>query len=513
MKRLFFKTIEADANQGVAMEPVNHLKTGASSKSLTNRGNSFRKIWLALLTAGIIFSGCEDKDANIRVTDVDLDSFKTTIEVDETVTVTGKVTPANHTAEKFTLTSSDDDIATVTGMIQGANVMIIVKGISPGTALIDISTDEGVKLISEEITVVEKGEGGNKPVSVVTIGENGNWFIDGVDTGFQAVAIPGLHGSIPEIGENGNWWIEGIDTGMPAKCNNCAIPEIGENGNWWIDGIDTGKTAQVIPNPINTFIVTFNPGNGSPLLTQIVIGGGWAMAPTNNPERTNYIFGGWYTEADEKYIFEKPVADNITLYAKWIEDNGTDCLCPDGSVMETSAFDGAIVALEVAGNEDSYYSGASMVAAYTLDIYDNFPDFAYGSYANGGFTLTLPQTMESIFLRNDNFKTEWEISDKNALIAGVEGFDLLDSDGKFIDELYHGKFDQIQTYNVFVSYLYADRDVKITGDSPTVYSCLFLKKGWNAVYITEDKTTHKETWTTKAISGVKWYFRNHIVWQ
>ena len=42
---------------------------------------------------------------------------------------------------------------------------------------------------------------GNKHGSLVAIGENGNWFIDGIDTGVWA------QGVVVAIGENGNWFI------------------------------------------------------------------------------------------------------------------------------------------------------------------------------------------------------------------------------------------------------------------------------------------------------------------
>ena len=48
---------------------------------------------------------------------------------------------------------------------------------------------------------------------------------------------------IPTIGENGNWWVNGVDLGMPAKAE-AVVPTIGENGNWWVDGKDTGKPAR-----------------------------------------------------------------------------------------------------------------------------------------------------------------------------------------------------------------------------------------------------------------------------
>ena len=95
----------------------------------------------------------------------------------------------------------------------------------------------------------EKGEDGHTPV--ITIGENGNWIIDGVDTGISAkgekgdTGEKGEDGLTPFIGENGNWWIGEKDTGVKAEGTDgtSSRVEIGENGNWFIDGVDTGITA------------------------------------------------------------------------------------------------------------------------------------------------------------------------------------------------------------------------------------------------------------------------------
>ena len=93
------------------------------------------------------------------------------------------------------------------------------------------------------------GEDGATPV----IGENGNWWIGGVDTGVPATGADGEDGATPEIGENGNWWIDGEDTGIPAKGqdgqdgedgDDGVTPHIGDNGNWWIGNVDTGVPAK-----------------------------------------------------------------------------------------------------------------------------------------------------------------------------------------------------------------------------------------------------------------------------
>lgn len=66
----------------------------------------------------------------------------------------------------------------------------------------------------------------------------------------------------PEIGENGNWYLKGEDTGLPSRGEkgekgangekgergapgqDGVTPEIGENGNWFVGGEDTGKPSR-----------------------------------------------------------------------------------------------------------------------------------------------------------------------------------------------------------------------------------------------------------------------------
>lgn len=109
----------------------------------------------------------------------------------------------------------------------------------------------------------------NGKTPIITIGENGNWFIDGVDTGKPSKGEDGADGAdgsngtngedgtdgtngtdgktpTIEIGTNGNWIINGTDTGINAQGQNGSTPtvEIGANGNWFINGVDTGKPSK-----------------------------------------------------------------------------------------------------------------------------------------------------------------------------------------------------------------------------------------------------------------------------
>ena len=98
------------------------------------------------------------------------------------------------------------------------------------------------------------GKDGVSPT--VTIGDNGNWFVNGVDTGKKAQGDkgdqgnpgnPGNDGATPviTIGDNGNWFVNGVDTGKTSKGADAVAPvvEVGINGNWFVNGVDTGAKA------------------------------------------------------------------------------------------------------------------------------------------------------------------------------------------------------------------------------------------------------------------------------
>ena len=72
------------------------------------------------------------------------------------------------------------------------------------------------------------GEDGHSPL--ITIGDNGHWFIDGQDTGIAAQGEQGQQGQQGPAGQNGQ------DGQTPTI-------EIGANGNWIINGVDTGIAA------------------------------------------------------------------------------------------------------------------------------------------------------------------------------------------------------------------------------------------------------------------------------
>lgn len=94
--------------------------------------------------------------------------------------------------------------------------------------LIALSALQGIK--GDKGDKGDPGEDGKTPY----IGDNGNWWIDGVDTGIKATGSSGSDGSDGKDGQDGKDGEDGKD-GL--------TPYIGSNGNWWIGNTDTGIKA------------------------------------------------------------------------------------------------------------------------------------------------------------------------------------------------------------------------------------------------------------------------------
>ena len=144
-----------------------------------------------------------------------------------------KTTEVGQTLTKLNLQEATETISIVAAQGEGP------KGedgdtpyIQDGTWWIN-GTDTGIQAVAAD---------GVTPV----IGQNGNWFVDGNDTGIQAEGQPGPAGDTPYI-QDGTWWIDGTDTGIKAVAEDGITPVIGQNGNWFLGDTDTGVLAEGQP--------------------------------------------------------------------------------------------------------------------------------------------------------------------------------------------------------------------------------------------------------------------------
>ena len=161
-------------------------------------------------------------------------------------------------------------------------------------------------------------------------------------------------------------------------------------------------------------------------------------------------------------------------------------------------FDGRTLIVQVEDG-DQYNAIVHSVRA----TFWSYETFAEGSYANGGFTLTLPQTVSSQYLITLHELLESiDVSDRNARIT-VTVFSAYSSDNFQVGSFYLSRPWTATTF------MYADRDVAITGLEGDGYLNvtynLFLKKGWNIIYETESNMGRDYYLTTTPVKGLKWY--------
>ena len=132
---------------------------------------------------------------------------------------------------------------------------------------------------------------------------------------------------------------------------------------------------------------------------------------------------------------------------------------------------------------------------------------ATGSYSNGGFTITLPERLNSSVcdkITESTFEGA-TFSDKNAMIAKIMTFDCYDGTGKFAGDLWYQTDETMESD--FASFVYTDRNVTVNGKHlyySTEYNNLILKKGWNIVY-SKQTAQGKSVESNQEISGLKWY--------
>ncbi len=154
----------------------------------------------------------------------------------------------------------------------------------------------------------EKGEDGVTPV--ITI-QNGNWYINGVDTGKSAEGVKGDDGLSafeiyqkyhPEYTGTEAEWIEslkGSDGAQGEQGVSVINAYVDSNLHLWIElsngtKIDAGYVGvNTNPPAVTTYTVTFKDWNGTVLKTQDNVASGTAATAPTDPTRDGYTFTGW----------------------------------------------------------------------------------------------------------------------------------------------------------------------------------------------------------------------------
>lgn len=97
-----------------------------------------------------------------------------------------------------------------------------------------VTTDNGYKIVfsNETEMIIKNGDNGHTPV--ITVGDNGNWFIDGVDSGKKSTGQDGTSPTLSIIG--GYWYLNDVNTGVKAEGTD------GSNAPAIVSIVDVGGT-------------------------------------------------------------------------------------------------------------------------------------------------------------------------------------------------------------------------------------------------------------------------------
>jgi hypothetical protein len=147
---------------------------------------------------------------------------------------------------------------------------------------------------------------------------------------------------------------------------------------------------------------------------------------------------------------------------------------------------------------------------------------ASGNYTNGGFSLTLPKSVDVKYLSvmDTDMPEGITISDSKVKGSGVNFYGY--KSGEIVGMFQNGKMEN-EMFTAVESYIFVDGNITISGSSSetedllgmpitvkTNYN-LKLKKGWNLVYLnmtpvlSETEISMTMDISNTQISGLKWY--------
>ena len=160
-----------------------------------------------------------------------------------------------------------------------------------------------------------------------TIGENGNWYIDGEDTGVLAEGVQGPQGEPGKDGEDGQDGIDGEDGLSAYEIYIKYHPEYEGTEEEWLEDLVNGDLRE-------EYKITFQTNGGSTIEPQYVKYGRLVTRPADDPTRTGYLFDGWYLGSELFPFNSYQVYDDLTLLAHWKSMNINLTLDANGGDVE-----------------------------------------------------------------------------------------------------------------------------------------------------------------------------------
>ena len=155
----------------------------------------------------------------------------------------------------------------------------------------------------------EPGQDGHSPV--VTIGNNGHWYIDGNDTGINAQGEQGEQGSQGPQGDKGDTGDKGDDGKSAYEQYLEAHPDYTKSEEEWLDDLINGRLGVQA-----SYTVSFNANGGTEVASQTIYHGEKASKPAD-PVKAGYTFDGWYYNGEPWSFGGHVVTSDMMIEAHW----------------------------------------------------------------------------------------------------------------------------------------------------------------------------------------------------
>ena len=157
------------------------------------------------------------------------------------------------------------------------------------------------------------------------------------------------------------------------------------------------------------YAITFNSNGGSETDSIIDVGGAEISAP-DEPEKTGYVFSGWFTDDgtfEDEFIFETMPQQNITLYAEWelyniglsftLINNDSEyevsCgTCQDEEIITPAQYQGKPV---TSISDGAFEDNSKIISAILPDTIKNIGNRAF-RFRKKLEQVNIPESVESI---------------------------------------------------------------------------------------------------------------------
>lgn len=147
---------------------------------------------------------------------------------------------------------------------------------------------------------------------------NGNITLGQFDNGKNSGWIYKVNGKLPKVGISSYKLKSGDEVTLYYTNDYTKESSFSD----WSD--DKGSSTKGGAGTAAKYTVTFVTNGAAEISSVTVVSGDVLTAPAV-PEKEGFTFGGWYTDEalTKLYDFTGKVTGNITLYAKWVENNGS----------------------------------------------------------------------------------------------------------------------------------------------------------------------------------------------